>query len=73
VAEGLLTMKRKYPELIPMLRVIVHDEIVMSIPENDVEDVSRMVIDAMTQVKGGVPFTWGRSPAGRTWAECYRK
>lgn len=73
VAEGLLRMKRKYPELIPMLRVIVHDEIVMSIPEDDVEDVSRMVIDAMTQEKGGVPFTWGRSPSGKTWAECYRK
>lgn len=73
VAEGLLTMKRNHPELIPMLRMIVHDEIVMSIPEADVEDVCRMVISDMTQEIRGVPFTWGRSPAGRTWAECYRK
>lgn len=73
VAEGLLTMKRNHPELIPMLRVIVHDEIVMSIPENDVEDVCRMVISDMTQEIRGVPFTWGRSPAGRTWADCYKK
>lgn len=73
VAEGLLIMKRTYPELIPMLRLIVHDEIVMSIPEDIVEDVSRKVIECMTIEKGGVPFTWGRSPAGRTWAECYAK
>jgi putative DNA primase/helicase len=73
VAEGLLIMKRTYPELIPMLRLIVHDEIVMSIPEDIVEDVSRKVIECMTIVKGGVPFTWGRSPAGRTWADCYAK
>ena len=73
VAEGLLIMKREYPELIPLLRLIVHDEIVMSIPEDDVEDVSRAVIKCMTIEKGGVPFTWGRSPAGRNWGECYKK
>ena len=73
VAEGLLILKREYPELIPLLRLIVHDEIVMSIPEDDVEDVSRAVIKCMTIEKGGVPFTWGRSPIGRNWGECYRK
>lgn len=73
VAQGLLTMKRNHPELIPMLRVIVHDEIVMSIPEDIVEEVCKAVISDMTQEIGGVPFTWGRSPAGHTWAECYRK
>lgn len=73
VAEGLLTMKRNHPELIPMLRVIVHDEIVMSIPEADVEDVARMVISDMTQTIHGVRFTWGRSPAGHNWAQCYAK
>lgn len=73
VAEGLLRMKQRYPELIPRLRVIVHDEIVMSIPEADVEDVKRMVIECMTIEKGGVPFTWGASRAGHTWAECYKK
>jgi DNA polymerase-1 len=73
VAEGLLTMKRRHPELIPLLRVIVHDEIVMSIPEDIVEDVCRTVISDMTQEIHGVRFTWGRSPAGRTWAACYSK
>lgn len=73
VAEGLLTMAKNHPELIPMLRVIVHDEIVMSIPEDIVEDVCRAVISDMTQTIHGVHFTWGRSPAGHNWAECYRK
>lgn len=73
VGEGLLIMKRDYPELIPKLRVIVHDEIVMSVPKEDVEDVKRAVIKSMTIERGGVPFTWGASRAGHNWAQCYRK
>lgn len=73
VAEGLLIMKLTHPEMIPMLRLIVHDEIVMSIPEDIVEEVSRAVIECMTITKGGVRFTWGRSPAGHNWASCYVK
>lgn len=73
VAEGLLRMKDRHPELIPRLRVIVHDEIVMSIPKDIVEDVKRAVIEDMTIEKGGVPFTWGSSPAGENWGACYKK
>ena len=73
VAEGLLTMKKNHPELIPMIRVIVHDEVVMSIPKDIVEDVKRLVISDMTQEIKGVSFTWGSSPAGETWAACYAK
>ena len=73
VAEGLLRMKDRHPELIPRLRVVVHDEIVMSIPRADLEDVKRAVIEDMTIERGGVPFTWGSSPAGDNWAECYKK
>jgi len=73
VAEGLLRMKDRHPELIPRLRVVVHDEIVMSIPRADLEDVKRAVIEDMTIERGGVPFTWGSSPAGDNWGECYKK
>jgi putative DNA primase/helicase len=73
VAEGLLRMKDRYPELIPMLRVIVHDEIVMSIPEDRVEEISAMVLEVMAMQFKGVSITWGSSPAGRTWLDCYRK
>lgn len=73
IAEGLLRMKRNHPELIKYLRVIVHDEIVMSIPKEDVEDIKRMVISDMTQEIKGVPFTFGSSRSGDTWGDCYRK
>jgi DNA polymerase-1 len=72
VAEGLLRMKAMHPELIPLLRVIVHDEIVMSIPEDRVDEISAMVLGSMTMEFKGVQITWGRSPAGRTWADCYK-
>lgn len=73
IAEGLLRMKRNHPELIKMLRVIVHDEIVMSIPKDDLEDVCRAVINDMTQEIKGTPFTFGRSRASENWAGCYLK
>lgn len=78
LAEGLLRLP---DEVWPMLRVIVHDELVLSIPEDIVEDVRRVVIDAMSfdlaDVTGGrlasVPITAGSSKPGRTWAEVYEK
>lgn len=72
VAEGLLRMKDKHPELIPMLRVIVHDEIVMSIPQEREEEICSMVLDVMAMEFKGVAITWGRSPAGRLWSDCYK-
>lgn len=71
VAEGLLRMKARHPELIPMLRVVVHDEIVMSIPAEREAEICAMVLDSMTLDFKGVAITWGRSPAGRRWNECY--
>lgn len=73
VAAGLLRMKDRHPELIPMLRVVVHDEVVFSLPKDTAEDMSRAIIQDMTQTIKGIPFTWGRSPFGSNWAECYRK
>lgn len=78
LAEGLLRLP---VEIWPMLRVIVHDEIVLSVPEADVEDVKRIVLDALqfdlADVTDGrlasVPITAGCSKPGRTWAECYEK
>jgi DNA polymerase I-like protein with 3'-5' exonuclease and polymerase domains len=68
LAEGLLKLPA---EILPMLRVVVHDEIVLSIPEDIVEDVCRTVIDCMTFELKGVPITWGQSKAGKNWAACY--
>lgn len=73
VSEGLLNMKRNHPELVRKLKVVVHDEIVLSVPKADTEDVKRAVIEDMTIEKGGVVFTWGASRPGETWAACYVK
>lgn len=70
LAEGLLRLPK---EILPMLRVVVHDEIVLSIPRDIVEDVCRTVVDCMTFEHRGVPITWGTSKFGTSWADCYRK
>lgn len=78
MAEGLLRMP---VDVWPYLRVIVHDEIVMSVPESDVEDIKTVVLDALqfdlADVTDGrlasCPITAGCSKPGRTWAECYEK
>lgn len=73
VAEGVLVMRERYPHLIPRLRVIVHDEIVMSLPKDRLAEYSAQVIDAMTGEFKGVPITWGVSPAGDNWNQCYTR
>jgi DNA polymerase-1 len=55
IAHGLLEIARRVPEVLPMLRVIVHDEIVLSVPETDALDVAAVVQDCMS-------FQW--APAG---------
>lgn len=78
LAEGLLRLP---VELRPFLRVIVHDEIVLSVPEADAQEISKMVLDALqfdlADVTGGrlasCPITAGVSKPGKTWADCYEK
>jgi len=63
-------------EVLPMLRAQVHDEIVLSIPADIVEDVSRVVVDALSlhgEPWRGVPILADRSPAGTDWSKCYEK
>lgn len=78
LAEGLLRLP---VEFWPYLRVVVHDEIVMSVPEKDFDEIAREVVRCMTfdlgEVTNGrlasVPITAGFSKSGRTWAEVYEK
>jgi P4 family phage/plasmid primase-like protien len=74
LAEGMLRLP---VEVWPMLRVIVHDELVLSVPEDDFEDVARVVKESMsfdfTGPGGTVPITAGVSKPGRTWSEVYEK
>lgn len=70
MCEGLLRLPS---ELWPMLRLVVHDEAVLEVPEADVEDVSRMVRAAFTMEFRGIPVTVGASKPGKNWRDCYRK
>lgn len=70
LAEGLLRMP---PEIWPMLRVLIHDEMVLSVPQDIAEDVSRTVIEAMSFEFRGVPITAGVSKPGLNWAQVYDK
>lgn len=48
IAEGLLRLARTAPEMLPMLRVIVHDEVVLSVPRMHQEEIARTVQDCMS-------------------------
>jgi DNA polymerase I-like protein with 3'-5' exonuclease and polymerase domains len=53
--EGLLRLPA---ELRPMLRAVIHDEVVLSVPADQVEDIERALVDAMS-------FEWCPYPDGR--------
>ena len=49
IAEGLLDLAKRAPEVIPMLRVIVHDEVVASVPREHATEVATLIRDCMTR------------------------
>jgi len=74
--EGMLRMPR---ELYPMLRAVIHDEVILSVPIERVDEIERMVIEAMS-------FEWapyeryrpvrieaGLGKRGANWGACYEK
>lgn len=80
IAEGLLDLRNRAPEMLPMLRVIVHDEIVASVPEDHAEECARILQDCMSRewapagASRPVRFTAGQGKPfvfGRNWLECY--
>lgn len=69
--EGLLRLADRAPEVLPMLRAQVHDEIVLSVPEKDATDIARIVVEALTFEWRGVPILADASPIGQTWGHVY--
>lgn len=49
IAEGLLDLARTAPEVLPMLRMIVHDEVVASVPREHAEEVARIIQGCMSR------------------------
>jgi DNA polymerase-1 len=82
IAEGLLTLSATAPEILPMLRVIVHDEIVLSVPKRNAEEIARIAQAAMSRewapagasrpvrvtAGQGKPFVFGER-----WGQLYEK
>lgn len=68
--EGLLRLP---PEIRPMLRAQIHDEVVASVPETDAVEIGRVIVDAFTFEWRGVPILSDVSKAGKTWGACYSK
>lgn len=71
--EGLLRLVDAHPQTLPMLRAQIHDELVLSVPADQVEDVRRAVLDAFTWQWRGVPIVADSGPAGKTWGAVYAK
>ena len=78
MAEGMLRLPAEYW---PMLRTVVHDEIVFSVPETDADEIARDIQARMSfdlaDVTGGrlasIPITIGHSKHAKNWAGVYEK
>lgn len=70
---GLLNVVDRYPEVLPMLRTQVHDEIVLSVPADQAVDVGRAVVECLSFEWRNVPITADTSPVGVDWSKCYEK
>jgi DNA polymerase-1 len=60
-------------EIVPMMRAFVHDEIVLSVPEHLVGEVSDAVAEAMTFTWRDVPITGTADAPALTWGAVYAK
>ena len=58
-------------DVVPMMRAVVHDEVVFSVPAESVEDVSRAVVEALTLEWHDVPITTEAGKAAADWGTCY--
>lgn len=70
LCDGLLRMDA---EVLDMLCLVIHDEIVLEVPEDRVAEIAERAMAALTTTFEGVPITCGVSPAAKSWVGCYEK
>lgn len=70
LAEGMLRLPTS---VWPMLRSIIHDELVLSVPTDQYADVEPIVKDALTFEFRDVPIECDISKPASTWADAYEK
>lgn len=68
--EGLLRLD---PRIRPMLRAQVHDEIVLSVPAAEADEIGRAVVEALSFEWRSVPILADVSKTGTDWSKCYEK
>jgi hypothetical protein len=73
MCEALLRLVERAREAMKWLRCVVHDEVVLCVPEDRVEEITALVLDSFTFEFKGVPITAGASKAAATWSGCYAK
>lgn len=78
--EGVLNLwKNGGEEAVNMIRAVIHDELVMSVPIDILGDVEKTVVDSLTfpwcPVGGTheIQIEAGLNKRGINWADCYRK
>lgn len=70
---GMLNIADRLPEVLPMLRAQIHDEVVASVPADRAEEIGRAIVECFTFEWRGVPILADVSRAGTTWSGCYEK
>ena len=68
--EGILRLP---DDVFPMLRAVVHDEIVLSAPADSVDDVVRLAVEALEMTWMGMPIYADVSKPAGNWGDCYSK
>ena len=71
MCEGLLRLVEARPEVTPYLRGVVHDEVILSVPEDEVNGWAGSLARAFTFEWRGVPILCEVSAPGLNWADCY--
>ncbi|WP_405016432.1 DNA polymerase [Kitasatospora sp. NBC_00070] len=57
--------------LLPLLRLPIHDEVLVSAPAKEAEDVARAIVECMTTDLYGVRIDASASIGGRSWGSLY--
>lgn len=68
MAEAILRLP---PEYRRRIRAVIHDEIVLSLPKHNAQQVAQSITDSMAFDLRGVEITFGCSEVARSWAGCY--
>jgi len=70
MCESLIRLVKRAPDVRPYLRAVVHDEVVLSVPEDEAASWAATLEAAFTWEWRGVPILCEVSKAAFRWSEC---